>query len=100
MMTQASLLQRIADLYNGIYNRGAPADGGNGNDGSTSSILLISFDMASAALLIATILIDVWRVSRRDTSVHEEWVNRKSNYRILADIEQKTLWVTSVYAAW
>jgi hypothetical protein len=76
-MTISSLLKRFATSNNGgihdhvvvhrnvwYYENSTP----------TSAILLIAFNMASAGLLMATVIFDLWKASKKNGSLSSEYV--------------------------
>lgn len=80
MMTISSLFERYATTsYNGgahdhvlVYRTAWYYE----NSTPTSTILLIAFNMASAGLLMAMVFFDVWRASKKNSSLSSEYVLR------------------------
>lgn len=76
MMTISSLFERIATSINGGAHGHAVA---NRNvwyyeySTPTSTILLISFNMASAGLLMATVAFDLWKASKKNGSLSSKY---------------------------
>lgn len=79
-MTLSSLLQHVADASYRTYSR-ATTNGGDGESTPESAILLISFNIASAALLMATVIFDAWKLSKKHNLLQIEYVNRQPDAR-------------------